>query len=94
MLDTLGSGRNLEAIMRIPVNIQVVLGGAQMPVASLMNLGRGAIVALDKRVGEPVDIVVNNRVIARGEVVHVEEDNRFGVALTEIVGPPSNEIVG
>ena len=85
-------GRNLDSILQIPVNLQVVLGSATMPVASLMKLGRGAIVPLDHRVGEPVDIVVNGRVIARGEVVVVEDDNsRFGVSLTEIVGPPSNE---
>jgi len=90
--DRLGGGRNLDSILRIPVNIQVVLGQATMPVASLMKLGRGAIVPLDHRVGEPVDIVVNGRVIARGEVVVMEDDNsRFGVSLTEIVGPPTNE---
>jgi flagellar motor switch protein FliN/FliY len=85
--DTLGDGRHLDTIMRIPVNVQVVLGAATMPVAALMKLGRGAVVALDHRVGEPVDVVVNGRVVARGEVVVVEEDNsRFGVSLTEIVG--------
>lgn len=90
--DKLGSPRNLDSILRIPVQIQVVLGNATMPVASLMNLGRGAIIPLDHRVGEPVDIVVNGRVIARGEVVVVEDDNsRFGVSLTEIVGPPTSE---
>jgi flagellar motor switch protein FliN/FliY len=53
-----------------------------------MKLGRGQVVALDHRVGEPVDIVVNGRVIARGEVVVVDDDSsRFGVSLTEIVGP-------
>jgi flagellar motor switch protein FliN/FliY len=79
---------NLETILRIPVTVQVVLGSAMMPVANLLKLGRGAVVALDHRVGEPVDIVVNGRVIARGEIVVVEEDNsRFGVSLTEIVGP-------
>ncbi|SFJ51806.1 flagellar motor switch protein FliN [Methylobacterium brachiatum] len=83
-----GSGRNLDSILRIPVLMQVVLGSATMPVANLMKLGRGAIVPLDHRVGEPVDVVVNGRVIARGEVVVVEDDNsRFGVSLTEIVGP-------
>jgi flagellar motor switch protein FliN/FliY len=83
----LGDGRHLDTIMRIPVNVQVVLGAATMPVAALMKLGRGAVVALDHRVGEPVDVVVNGRVVARGEVVVVEEDNsRFGVSLTEIVG--------
>jgi flagellar motor switch protein FliN len=68
--------------------MQVVLGSATIPVANLMKLGRGAVVPLDHRVGEPVDVVVNGRIVARGEVVVVEEDNsRFGVSLTEIVGP-------
>jgi flagellar motor switch protein FliN/FliY len=90
--EKLGSGRNLDSILRIPVLIQVVLGSATMPVANLMKLGRGAIVPLDHRVGEPVDVVVNGRVIARGEVVVVEDDNsRFGVSLTEIVGPNGSE---
>jgi flagellar motor switch protein FliN/FliY len=82
--------RNLDAIMRIPVSLQVVLGSATMPVANLMKLGRGAVVPLDHRVGEPVDVVVNGRVVARGEVVVVEDDSsRFGVSLTEIVGAPA-----
>lgn len=93
--DRFGSPRNLDSILRIPVLIQVVLGSATMPVANLMKLGRGAIVPLDHRVGEPVDVVVNGRVIARGEVVVVEDDNsRFGVSLTEIVGPQSSEFNG
>ncbi|KMO43163.1 flagellar motor switch protein FliN [Methylobacterium variabile] len=83
-----GDERNLDSILRIPVLVQVVLGSATMPVANLMKLGRGAIVSLDHRVGEPVDVMVNGRVIARGEIVIVEEDNsRFGVSLTEVVGP-------
>lgn len=78
---------NMETILRIPVHMQVVLGSAKMPVASLMKLGRGAIVPLDRRVGEPVDVVVNGRIIARGEVVVVDDDtSRFGISLTEIVG--------
>ncbi|WP_371682032.1 flagellar motor switch protein FliN [Microvirga sp. 17 mud 1-3] len=90
--EKMGSGKNLESILRIQVLIQVVLGSATMPVANLMKLGRGAIVPLDHRVGEPVDVVVNGRVIARGEVVVVEDDNsRFGVSLTEIVGPSGSE---
>lgn len=90
---TIGAARahgNLDAILRIPVALQVVLGSATMPVSSLMKLGRGAVVPLDHRVGEPVDVVVNGRVVARGEVVVVEDDNsRFGVSLTEIVGAPA-----
>lgn len=82
------TGANFETILRIPVNVQVVLGSAVMPVANLMKLGRGAVIPLDHRVGEPVDVVVNGRIVARGEVVVVEDDNsRFGVSLTEIVGP-------
>ena len=76
-----------DAILRIPVTVQVVLGSAKMPVSHLMKLGRGAVVALDQRVGEPVNVVVNGRIVARGEVVVVDEDtSRFGVSLTEIVG--------
>jgi len=82
-----GEPLNLDAVMRIPVTIQVVLGSASMQVANLMKLRRGAVVQLDHRVGEPVDVVVNGRIVARGEVVIVEDDNsRFGVSLTEIVG--------
>ena len=83
---------SIDTILRIPVNMQVVLGSATMPVANLMKLGRGQVVALDHRVGEPVDIVVNGRTIARGEVVVVDDDSsRFGVSLTEIVGPAGKE---
>lgn len=80
---------NLDAILRIPVVVQAILGTARMPVANLMKLGRGAVVPLDHRIGEPVDIVVNGRVVARGEVVVLEEDSsRFGVSLTEVAGLP------
>jgi flagellar motor switch protein FliN/FliY len=82
--------RNLDTILRIPVTVQVVLGSASMPVSNLLRLGRGAVIPLDHRVGEPVDVMVNGRVVARGEVVVVEDDNsRFGVSLTEVVGPSS-----
>ncbi|WP_245803206.1 flagellar motor switch protein FliN [Acuticoccus yangtzensis] len=87
-----GNEASIDTILRIPVNMQVVLGSATMPVSNLMKLGRGQVVALDHRVGEPVDIVVNGRVIARGEVVVVDDDSsRFGVSLTEIVGPAGGE---
>lgn len=80
------AGPNLDAILSIPVTVQVVLGTTTMPVSRLMKLGRGAIVPLDQKVGDPVDVLVNGRVVARGEVVVVDEDNsRFGVSLTEIV---------
>jgi flagellar motor switch protein FliN len=90
--DTSGANRSLETILRIPVSVQVVLGSAKMAVANLMKLGRGAVISLDHRVGEPVDVVVNGRIVARGEVVVIEDDNsRFGVSLTEIVGPNSSQ---
>ncbi|WP_205563310.1 flagellar motor switch protein FliN [Cohaesibacter haloalkalitolerans] len=84
---TIDTDRNLDNILGIPVEIQVVLGSASMLVSNLLKLGRGAVIPLDHRVGEPVEVVVNGRVVARGEVVVVEDDNsRFGVSLTEIVG--------
>lgn len=87
----MGASRNIETILRIPVTVQVVLGSTTMPVANLLKLGRGAVIPLDHRVGEPVDVVVNGRVVARGEVVVVEDDTtRFGVSLTEVVGPHSS----
>lgn len=80
--------RNLDAIMRIPVTVQVVLGSAVMPVATLMKMERGTVIPLDRRVGQPVDIIVNGRVVARGEVVVADEEtSRFGVSLTELVEP-------
>jgi flagellar motor switch protein FliN/FliY len=84
---------NLEPILRIPVTVQVLLGSATMPVADLMKLGRGAVIPLDHRVGEPVEVVVNGRIVARGAVVVVEDENsRFGVSLTEIVGGATGDV--
>jgi flagellar motor switch protein FliN/FliY len=83
---------NLDMVMRIPVTVKIVLGSATMPVASLVKLGRGAVIPLDRRVGEPVDVVVNGRVVARGEVVVVDEaTSRFGISLTEVVGPSAGD---
>ncbi len=80
------SAPKYDAILSIPVTVQVVLGATSMPVASLMKLGRGAVISLDQKVGDPVNVVVNGRVIARGEVVVVDEDSaRYGVSLIEIV---------
>jgi flagellar motor switch protein FliN len=73
-------------IMSIPVDVQVVLGRAEMPVADLMALQKGATVPLDRRIGEPIDVMVNGRKIARGEIIVMENDpSRFGVRLTEIM---------
>ncbi|PPD45586.1 MAG: flagellar motor switch protein FliN [Methylocystis sp.] len=86
--DASAPAQRIDSIMRIPVVVQVVVGSATLPVSSLLKLGRGAVIQLDHRVGDPVDVVVNGRTIARGEVVVVEEDGaRFGVSLTEICEP-------
>ena len=77
------TGRDLEAVYDIPVQISAVLGRATMQVSQLLKLGRGAVVELDRKVGEAIDIYVNNRLVARGEVVVVDE--RLGVTMTEIV---------
>ena len=75
-----------SAILSIPVTVQVVLGSTSLPVAGLMKLARGAIVSLDQRVGDPVDVVVNGTVVARGELVVMDETSqRFGVSLIEVV---------
>jgi len=72
-------------ILDIPVEVQIVLGSAEMPVSGLMALQKGSTVALDRRIGEPVDLVVNGRQIARGEIIVLENDpSRFGIRLTEI----------
>jgi len=77
------SARDLEAVYDIPVQVSAVLGKATMQVNQLLKLGRGAVVELDRKVGEAIDIYVNNRLVARGEVVVVED--RLGVTMTEII---------
>jgi flagellar motor switch protein FliN/FliY len=77
------SSQDLDAVYDIPVQVSAVLGRATMEVSQLLKLGRGAVVELDRKVGEPIDIYVNNRLVARGEVVVVED--RLGVTMTEIV---------
>ncbi len=77
---------NPNVIMNIPVELQIVLGGAEMPVSELLALQKGSTVALNRRIGEPVDITVNGRKIAKGEITVLESDpSRFGVKLTEII---------
>jgi flagellar motor switch protein FliN/FliY len=78
---------NSAMIMGLPVMMKVVLGSAKMPVATLAKLAKGSVVKLDKMVGDPVDILVNGRLIARGEVVVLNEgSSRFGVVLTQVGG--------
>jgi len=73
----------LAPVFDVPVNIQAVLGRAHMDVAALLRLAKGSVLELDRKVGEAIDIFVNNRLVARGEVVVV--DDRLGVTMTEII---------
>ena len=84
--DAFQSGANSSIIMTIPVDVQIILGSTEMPVSELMALQKGSTVALNRRIGEPVDVVVNGRRIARGEITVLESDpTRFGIRLTEII---------
>ena len=74
---------DLQAVYDIPVQVSAVLGKTRMEVSHLLKLGRGAVIELDRKVGEAIDIYVNNRLVARGEVVVVED--RLGVTMTEII---------
>ncbi|HWW46889.1 MAG TPA: flagellar motor switch protein FliN [Xanthobacteraceae bacterium] len=74
---------DLEAVFDVPVQVSAVLGRSRMDVAELLRLGPGSVLELDRRVGEAIDIYVNDRLVARGEVVLVEE--KLGVTMTEII---------
>jgi flagellar motor switch protein FliN len=74
---------DLEAVYDVPVTVQAILGKSAMEVSQLLKLARGTVVQLDRKVGEAIDIYVNDRLVARGEVVLVED--RLGVTMTEII---------
>jgi flagellar motor switch protein FliN/FliY len=77
------SAADLEAVFDVPVKVSAVLGRARMEVSDLLKLGPGTVLELDRKVGEAIDIYVNNRLVARGEVVLVED--KLGVTMTEII---------
>jgi flagellar motor switch protein FliN/FliY len=79
---------DLEAVFDVPVQVSAVLGRAHMDVGGLLNLGPGTVLELDRKVGEAIDIYVNNRLVARGEVVLVED--KLGVTMTEIIKADRN----
>ena len=79
---------DLEAVFDVPVQVSAVLGRARMDVGDLLKMGPGAVLELDRKVGEAIDIYVNNRLVARGEVVLVEE--KLGVTMTEIIKAERN----
>jgi flagellar motor switch protein FliN/FliY len=81
--------RGHHAVMRIPVSVRFVLGAARMPIAKLMGLTRGSIIPLDRKVGDLIDIVVNDQVVARGEIVALDEAaTRFAISVREVAQTP------
>jgi flagellar motor switch protein FliN/FliY len=89
--DSEGSTRgaaDLEAVFDVPVQVSAVLGRAKMDVGELLKLGPGTVLELDRKVGEAIDIYVNNRLVARGEVVLVED--KLGVTMTEVIKAERN----
>jgi len=77
------TAQDLEAVFDVPVTVSAILGKSAMEVSQLLKLGKGTVVELDRKVGEAIDIYVNDRLVARGEVVLVED--RLGVTMTEII---------
>lgn len=79
------ASKNLELILDIPLKVTVELGRTRMVVSELLNLGQGSVIELNKLAGEPMEVLVNNKLVARGEAVVVNE--KFGVRLTDIISP-------
>ncbi len=79
-----GAGQTIEAMVNVGLNVQIVLGRTRMPIAQLLKLSRGSIIELDKSIGQPVEVVINDRLVARGDLVKLKDD-RIGVSLIEIV---------
>ena len=79
---------DLEAVFDVPVQVSAVLGRARMDVGDLLKLGPGTVLELDRKVGEAIDIYVNNRLVARGEVVLVED--KLGITMTEVIKAERN----
>ena len=77
--------RSIEFLLDVPLDVSVEIGRCRMMIHELLQLGQGAVIELNKLAGEPLDVLINNRLIARGEAVVVNE--RFGVRLTEIISP-------
>ena len=86
--DTARGAADLEAVFDVPVQVSAVLGRAKMDVGDLLKLGPGTVLELDRKVGEAIDIYVNNRLVARGEVVLVED--KLGVTMTEVIKAERN----
>jgi flagellar motor switch protein FliN/FliY len=83
---TLDNGRNLDLLMTVPLKITAELGTCKMLVEDILKLGTGSIVELDRLAGGPVDLLVNDKLVARGEVIAI--DDNFGVRITELIERP------
>jgi flagellar motor switch protein FliN/FliY len=79
------SNKNIEFLLDIPLQVTVHIGGTRMLIRELLQLGQGSVIELDKLAGEPMEVLVNNKLVARGEVVVVNE--KFGIRLTDVVSP-------
>jgi flagellar motor switch protein FliN/FliY len=75
--------RPIEAVYDVPVTVSAILGSAKMPVSDLLKLTRGSIVELERKIGDPIDIYVNNRLVAKGEIVSV--DDKLAITMTEVI---------
>lgn len=82
--DAATDAKSMDAIFGVKLNVRVVLGTSRMKISDLLNLTKGSVIELDRRVGEPVEIMINDRTVARGDLVRVQED-MLGVALREII---------
>ena len=77
-------GRNIDAMLNVSLQVQIILGRSRMPISHLLKLSRGSIIELDKKIGDPVEVMINDRLVARGDLVKMDGD-KLGVTLTEIV---------
>lgn len=77
-------GHNINAMLNVSLNVQVVLGQARMSISQLLSLARGSVIEIERKIGEPLDVMINDRLVARGDLVKVGEDG-IGITLTEIV---------
>ncbi len=84
------ANRDIGAMMGVEMDVQIVLGHARMPIADVLKLGRGSVIDLDRRIGDPVDVVVNGTLVARANLVKTEDD-RIGVTLVEVIRPPASD---
>jgi flagellar motor switch protein FliN/FliY len=83
------ASRDIGAMMSVEMDVQIVLGHARMPIADVLKLGRGSVIDLDRRIGDPVDVVVNGTLVARANLVQTEDD-RIGVTLVEVIRLPAS----